>query len=51
MLEKVKELLSDENLHYGWQRRRERMLAEKVDLTAWMVDFIENYPESLEDGR
>lgn len=46
MFDKIMELLGDENLHNRWQQRRRRMLKDKIDLTAWMVDFVENYPES-----
>ncbi len=47
MLAKVKELLSIPDLKAEWQRRRMRMLAEKIDVTAFLVWFVENYPESL----
>lgn len=46
MFDKILDLLDDENLHDRWQQRRKRMLEDKIDLTAWMVDFIENYPDS-----
>lgn len=29
------------------QERRKRMLAEKIDVTAWMVDFVERFPASI----
>ena len=47
MFEKIEELLSTEGLETIWQERRRRMLKDKIDLTGWMVDFIENYPESF----
>jgi len=28
-------------------KKRERLLADKIDVTQFMVDFIENYPESF----
>jgi predicted glycosyltransferase len=34
-----------------WQKRRWRMLKEKIDVTAWLVDLIENYPKSIEEAR
>ena len=43
---KLKELLSMPNLKEEWQRRREKMLADKIDVTAFLTWFIENYPES-----
>jgi hypothetical protein len=30
-----------------WHAKRQRILADKIDVTAWMVDFVEWYPESL----
>jgi hypothetical protein len=47
MLEMVMELLARNGLRSEWQDKRERMLADKIDLTAWMVDFIERYPQSF----
>jgi hypothetical protein len=35
------------NLKEEWQKRRMKMLADKIDVTAFMVWFIENYPESV----
>ncbi|MFO8083663.1 MAG: hypothetical protein R6U27_05015, partial [Desulfobacterales bacterium] len=39
---KLENWLADEDLHNKWQQKRERLLADKIDVTAWMVDFIEN---------
>ena len=30
-----------------WQKRREKMLADKIDVTAFLVWFIDNYPGSV----
>ena len=30
-----------------WEKRRKKMLADKIDVTAFMVWLIENYPESV----
>ena len=43
---KIEELLRTPNLKQEWQKRRQKMLSEKIDVTAFMVWFIENYPES-----
>jgi len=45
-LTKAVELLEDENLKSKWQKKREKLLNEKIDVTKFMIDFIENYPES-----
>lgn len=46
MLSKIAELLGMSDLTHEWQRRRERMLADKIDVTAFLVWLIESYPES-----
>lgn len=43
---KVDELLSRQNLRADFNMRREKMLAEKIDLTPFLLWFFENYPES-----
>lgn len=47
VLERIKELLGMENLREEWQRRRNKMLADKIDVTAFLVWFVENYPQSV----
>jgi hypothetical protein len=49
MFDKIMELLSTEDLKKIWQEKRSRLFQDKIDLTCWMVDFIENYPESFYD--
>lgn len=34
-----------------WQGRRWNMLKDKIDVTAWLVDLIENYPKSITEAR
>lgn len=46
MFVKINELLAMKDLKDEWQRRRQAMLADKIDVTAFMVWFIENLPES-----
>ena len=31
-----------------WTRKRGKLLKDKIDVTAFMVWFIENYPQSFE---
>lgn len=33
-------------LHIEWQQKRERMLKDKIDVTAFLVWFVKNYPQS-----
>jgi len=46
MMAKIKELLLTHNLKQEWQKRRQKMLSDKIDVTAFMVWFVENYPDS-----
>jgi uncharacterized protein len=39
--EKMKELLTQSNLRKEWFRRQEKMLFEKIDVSTWMIEFIE----------
>ncbi len=45
------QLLNREGLRQACEEKRQRLLAEKIDLTAFMVWFIENYPESFQIMR
>ena len=46
VIEKAIELLNTPNLKQELQQRRQKMLSDKIDVTAFMVWFVENYPES-----
>ena len=46
LLTKLKELLSIQNLKEIFRNRRLKMLSDKIDVTAFLVWFIENYPQS-----
>lgn len=50
-IDKALELVQVDDIKKEWARKRERLLKEKIDITAFMVWFIENYPESLEEFR
>lgn len=45
-MQKGIELLQQKNIKSEWQQKREQMLADKIDVTAFLVWFIKNYPES-----
>jgi predicted glycosyltransferase len=51
MLIKIDELLALPKLKEEWQYRRNKMLADKIDVTAFFVSLIENYPESIKHDR
>jgi uncharacterized protein len=46
MVSKIKSLLSKPDLKAEWQIKKKKMLKDKIDVTAFMVWFIENYPAS-----
>jgi hypothetical protein len=46
-LEKAVEILNDAKSKEKWMVKRDRLLKEKIDVTAYMIWFIENYPNSL----
>lgn len=48
---KVEELLAMPNLRDEFQARRKKMLAEKIDVTAFLTWFIENYPSSAQEAK
>ena len=46
-LEKAIEILEDPQSKKKWKIRKDKMLSEKIDVTAFMTNFIENYPDSF----
>ncbi|RLI76190.1 hypothetical protein DRP05_13360 [Archaeoglobales archaeon] len=48
---KALELLENNNLREEGKRKREQLLKDKIDVTAFMVWFIENYPESFKEMK
>jgi uncharacterized protein len=47
LLEKLTELLALPDIRTEWQYRRQKMLAEKIDVTSFWLWFITNYPFSI----
>jgi hypothetical protein len=46
-IEKALELIQQPDLKEQWVKKREKLLTDKIDVTQFMIDFIENYPESF----
>jgi len=46
-IEKAVELIKEPNLKEEWKAKREKLLRDKVDMTQYMVGFIENYSKYL----
>lgn len=53
MFQKIEELLSigADHLKQEWATRRQRLLQDKIDYTAYQVWFVENYPQSKQLSR
>jgi len=43
---KVRELFTIPNLKKEWHKRKQKMISDKIDVTSFLVWFIENYPKS-----
>lgn len=48
MYAKIEELINEENLKVKFINERDRMLKDKIDLTAFLIQFFEEYPESFQ---
>ena len=51
LYDKVEELLAMEDLREVFQQKRQKMLAEKIDVAGFFAWFIKNYPESRKTMR
>lgn len=52
LLEKVDEIITDiKDVNERWKARRATFLRENIDVTDFMVKFVEDYPESLNEIR
>ena len=47
VIEKALELLSTPDLRRVWQDRRKKMLEQQIDVTAFMVWLVEQFPQSV----
>ena len=47
-LAKIKEILAIPDVKKEWDKRRKKMLADKIDVSVFYTWFIENYPQSAE---
>jgi predicted glycosyltransferase len=50
-INKAIELIQKPYLKEEWKKKRENLLKDKIDVTAFMVWFIENYPESFKEMK
>lgn len=47
VVQKATQLFQQQDLKQEWARKRKRLLKDKIDVTQFMMNFIENYPQSL----
>jgi predicted glycosyltransferase len=47
VLTKAVEQLEDENIKNECHKKKAKLLSEKIDVTKFLTDFVENYPESF----
>jgi predicted glycosyltransferase len=51
LMDKLKELLALPDLRNEWHTRRDEMLKGKIDVTDFMINLVENYPESVKSRK
>jgi len=47
IIDKAVQLITDPNLGTKYKDRQQNMLKDKIDVTAFLIWFVENYPESV----
>lgn len=48
VIKRAVELIQQPDAKENWRQKRQKLLAEKIDVTRFLVDFIEDYPESIQ---
>lgn len=43
IIKKIIELQNNKNLKKEWESKRNKLLNDKIDVTKWMINFIDNY--------
>ena len=49
-LNKAVEILENDKAKRKWMKKRKKLIEDKIDVTEWIVDFIENYSENVNRG-
>ena len=47
LFRKVEKMLIDSELNKKWKEKKDKLLIDKIDVTAFMIWFVENYPKSI----
>ena len=50
-IKKAEELALKQNIKEEYIAKREKMLADKIDVSAFLIWFVENYPESFKEVK
>lgn len=50
-IQRAIEILQEPRLKEDWAQKRDRLLTDKIDVTQFMVNLVENYPQSLVEYR
>jgi len=50
-LEKAVELVKKDGLKSEWKKKKQHLLRDKIDVTTFMVWFVENYPDSFNEMK
>ena len=48
---KAGEILSNKDAKEEWEAKRQILLRDKIDVTAFMIDFLERWPQSFKDAK
>jgi predicted glycosyltransferase len=51
MIRKIESVLHTDDYKSLWKEKRAKMLQDKIDVTAFWVWFVENYPESVKEVK
>ncbi len=51
LLVKAETLLNIDKIKHIWKIRRDKMLMEKIDVSSFLIWFVENYPHSIEEFK
>jgi hypothetical protein len=50
-IEKALILIKDKDIKKEWNEKKQKLLSDKIDITAFLVWYIENYPESFREMK
>lgn len=50
-IQKAEELIQNPNLKEEWKSKKQKLLNDKINLTAFMVWYIENFPKSFKEMK